>query len=67
VTESLTISKTFPGGVDSVPHRLLALRGVQSEWVNPGNPTRVMDTLARNRIGPVWLSQMRAVEKQSFG
>ena len=50
-----------------LPHRLLAVRGVESGWADLGNPDRVLDTLARNRIKPAWLIEMQALEKTSYG
>jgi len=31
------------------PHRLMAVRDGESGWADLGNPTRVVDTLVRNR------------------
>jgi mannose-1-phosphate guanylyltransferase len=47
-----------------LPHRLLSVRDAESGWADLGNPARVIDTLVRNRIEPVWLSQVRDLEKQ---
>jgi mannose-1-phosphate guanylyltransferase len=36
------------------PRRLLTVRDTASGWADLGNPTRVMDILARNNIQPAW-------------
>jgi len=43
------------------PHRLLVVRDQSSGWADLGNPTRVIDTLARNGINPPWVREMRLV------
>jgi mannose-1-phosphate guanylyltransferase len=50
-----------------LPHRLLAVRDVESGWADFGNPARVIDTLVRNRIEPAWLKGIQALEKKSCG
>jgi mannose-1-phosphate guanylyltransferase len=50
-----------------MPHRLLAVRDVESGWADLGNPTRVIDTLVRGRVEPAWLREMQALEKKSSG
>ena len=50
-----------------LPHRLLAVRDVESGWADLGNPARVVDTLVRNRIEPAWLSEMQAMKQKSSG
>jgi mannose-1-phosphate guanylyltransferase len=37
------------------PHRLLAVPDTKSGWADLGNPTRVIDILARDKIQPAWL------------
>ena len=41
------------------PHRLMAVRDGESGWADLGNPTRVVDTMVRNRIEPAWLADYR--------
>ncbi len=41
------------------PHRLMAVRDRESGWADLGNPTRVVDTMVRNRIDPAWLTDYR--------
>src|SRR5271169_2599005 len=41
----------------NLPHRLLVLRDRTSGWADLGSPTRVMDTLARNKIQPGWAGE----------
>ncbi len=40
------------------PGRLLVLRDSTSGWADLGNPSRVVDTLVRNRIETGWLSEL---------
>jgi mannose-1-phosphate guanylyltransferase len=40
------------------PDRLLVLRDVASGWADLGNPSRVVDTLVRNRIETDWLNEV---------
>ena len=46
----------------SQPARLLVIRDAVSGWTDLGNPNRVFDTLARERIAPAWLESIRGVE-----
>jgi hypothetical protein len=46
----------------SQPDRLLVIRDAVSGWTDLGNPNRVFDTLARERIAPAWLESIRAAE-----
>jgi len=46
----------------SRPERLLVMRDALSGWTDLGNPHRVFDTLARERITPVWLESVRGVK-----
>lgn len=46
----------------SQPEHLVVIRDAMSEWTDVGNPTRVFDTLARERIAPAWLESIRGVE-----
>jgi mannose-1-phosphate guanylyltransferase len=46
----------------SQPEHLVVIRDSTSEWTDPGNPNRVFDTLARERITPAWLESIRDVE-----
>jgi mannose-1-phosphate guanylyltransferase len=40
------------------PERLLVIRDAVSGWTDLGNPERVFEALARNRIAPAWLESM---------
>ena len=40
------------------PYRLLVMRDTNSGWADLGNPSRVIDTLARNHIHPPWLARI---------
>jgi len=42
------------------PDRLLVLRDSTSGWADLGDPSRVIDTLVRNRIHTEWLSELLA-------
>jgi len=44
------------------PERLLVIRDALSGWTDLGNPNRVLDTLARERIAPPWLESIGGVE-----
>ena len=46
----------------SRPERLLVIRDAASGWTDLGNPNRVFDTLARERITPAWLESIPGVE-----
>ena len=46
----------------SRPERLLVIRDAVSGWTDLGNPKRVFDTLARERIAPAWLESIPGVE-----
>lgn len=46
----------------SQPARLLVIRDSTSGWTDLGNPSRVFDTLARERIAPAWLESLRGLE-----
>ena len=46
----------------SQPERLLVIRDALSGWTDLGNPRRVFDTLARERIAPTWLESIRDTE-----
>lgn len=46
----------------SQPQSLLVIRDAASGWTDLGNPNRVFDTLARERIAPAWLDSIRGVE-----
>lgn len=46
----------------SQPERLLVIRDAVSGWTDLGSPSRVFDTLARERIAPAWLNSIRGVE-----
>lgn len=46
----------------SQPERLLVIRDAVSGWTDLGNPERVFDTLARERIAPAWVESIRTVE-----
>jgi mannose-1-phosphate guanylyltransferase len=46
----------------SRPERLLVIRDAASGWTDLGNPKRVFDTLARERIAPAWLESIPGVE-----
>jgi len=46
----------------SQPGRLLVIRDAVSVWTDLGNPKRVFNTLARERIAPAWLESIRGVE-----
>jgi mannose-1-phosphate guanylyltransferase len=46
----------------SQPQNLLVIRDAVSGWTDLGNPTRVFDTLARERIAPGWLDSVCGVE-----
>jgi len=46
----------------SRPERLLVIRDAASGWTDLGNPNRVLDTLAREKIAPPWLKSIRGVE-----
>jgi len=43
------------------PERLLVIRDAGSGWTDLGNPNRVFDTLARERIAPAWLDSISGV------
>jgi mannose-1-phosphate guanylyltransferase len=49
-----------------LPHRLLVVRDTSSGWADLGNPRRVIDTLARNRIEPPWLSGMPVARRTEY-
>ena len=49
------------------PERLLVIRDSVSGWTDLGNPTRVLDTLAREKIAPAWQESMRGVEMPMAG
>lgn len=49
-----------------LPHRLLVVRDSSSGWADLGNPRRVMDTLARNRIEPPWLREMPIARRAEY-
>jgi hypothetical protein len=51
----------------SQPARLLVIRDAVSGWTDLGNPNRVFDTLARERIAPAWLESIRGVEMPVAG
>jgi len=44
------------------PVRLLVIRNAASGWTDLGNPNRVFDTLARERIAPAWLESISSFE-----
>jgi mannose-1-phosphate guanylyltransferase len=46
----------------SLPERFLVIRDGASGWTDLGNPNRVFDTLARERIAPPWLEAIREIE-----
>lgn len=46
----------------SQPERLLVIRDAVSGWTDLGNPNRVFDTLARERIVPAWLESIRGAK-----
>ena len=43
-------------------NRLLVIRDAVSGWTDLGNPNRVLDTLARERIAPAWLESIRGLD-----
>ena len=45
----------------SQPERFLVIRDATSGWTDLGNPSRVFDTLERERIAPAWLESTRGV------
>jgi len=49
-----------------LPHRLLVVRDTSSGWADLGNPRLVIDTLARNRIEPPWLSKMPVARRAEY-
>lgn len=44
------------------PEHLVVIRDATSGWTDLGNPKRVFDTLARERIAPAWLESIRGIE-----
>jgi mannose-1-phosphate guanylyltransferase len=46
----------------SRPEHLLVIRDAASGWTDLGNPNRVFDTLAREKIAPAWLESILGVE-----
>ena len=46
----------------SRPQRLLVMRDAVSGWTDLGNPNRVFDALAREKIAPPWLASIRGVK-----
>ena len=58
-TPSIDISRDI---LASRPERLLVIRDAASGWTDLGNPNRVLDTLAREKIAPRWLGSIRGVE-----
>jgi len=49
------------------PHRLLVVRDRRSGWTDLGNPTRVINTLARNGITPSWAREPGFASAQNQG
>jgi mannose-1-phosphate guanylyltransferase len=39
------------------PHRLLVIQDDTSGWADLGSPSRLIDTLRRNRLEPAWIKQ----------
>ena len=46
----------------SRPERRPVIRDAASGWTDLGNPKRVFDTLARERIAPAWLESIPGLE-----
>jgi mannose-1-phosphate guanylyltransferase len=51
----------------SQPEHLLVIRDAVSGWTDLGNPNRVFETLARERIAPAWLDSIARVEMPVAG